>query len=204
MRYKDPKKMQEIVNAIEYYKLKEGIEPTLDQISADTGISRTRVHAYLQEMNEKGIVSYGKRHMNTPKTEMISDDINTAAIVGSVKCGDPTLEEADVLEYVRLPASIFGNKESYILRARGDSMVDAGIDDGDYIVVENRQNAQKEEIVVALDEEGANTLKRLKGINKKTKKVILAYENQAVYPDKTLEMDQMRIQGVAKFVIKKL
>ena len=83
-------------------------------------------------------------------------------------------------------------------------MVDAGIDDGDYIVVENRQNANRDEIVVALDEEGANTLKRLKGINKKTKKVILAFENQAVYPDKTLEMDQMRIQGVAKFVIKKL
>ena len=166
MRHKNPAKMQEIVDAIEYFKLKEGIEPTLDQIAADTGLSRTRVHAYLQEMNEKGIISYGRRHMDTPKTEMISDDINTAAIVGSVKCGDPTLEEADVLEYVRLPASIFGNKESYILRARGDSMIDAGIDEGDYVVVENRQNAEKEDIVVALDEEGANTLKRFKEIGR--------------------------------------
>ena len=204
MRHKNPAKMQEIVDAIEYVKLKEGSAPTLDQIEADTGLSRTRVHAYLQEMNEKGIISYGRRHMDTPKTEMISDDINTAAIVGSVKCGDPTLEEADVLEYVRLPASIFGNKESYILRARGDSMIDAGIDEGDYVVVENRQNAEKEDIVVALDEEGANTLKRFKGIEKKTGEAILAFENQEAYPGRTLKMDKMRIQGVARFVIKKL
>ena len=83
-------------------------------------------------------------------------------------------------------------------------MIDAGIDEGDYVVVENRQNAEKEDIVVALDEEGANTLKRFKGIEKKTGEAILAFENQETYPGKTLKMDKMRIQGVARFVIKKL
>ena len=66
-----------------------------------------------------------------------------------------------------------------------------------------RQYPEKNDIVVALDEEGANTLKRYKGANKKGQ-ARLAYENESKYPGKEILLDQMRIQGIAKFVIKKL
>ena len=202
MRYKDPEKIKKIVEIIEYWKLKEGVEPTVAQIAADAGISKGRVHDYLHEMDERGIISYSPRNCNTPRTQMISDNINTAPVVGSVKCGDPQLEEAEIYEYVRLPASIFGNKEMYILKASGDSMVDAGIEDGDTVVVENNPYAEKNDIVVAMDDEGANTLKRYKGSRKG--KAVLAYENIDKYPDKEILLDKMRIQGIARFVIKKL
>lgn len=203
MRYKDQEKINKIVEIIEYWRLKEGAVPTITQIAADANMSRSCVHAYLKEMDERGIITYSRRHYDTSRTEMISDDINTAPIVGSVKCGDPQLEEAEIYEYVRLPSSIFGNKEMYILKAKGDSMVDAGIDEGDTVVVENRQYPEKNDIVVAMDEEGANTLKRYKGTNKNGQ-ARLAYENEDRYPGKEILLDSMRIQGIARFVIKKL
>ncbi len=203
MRYKDPERIKKIVEIIEYWKLKEGTEPTITQIAADAEMPVSRVYAYLKEMDEKGIISFSRGHYETPKTEMISDDINMAPVCGSIKCGDPQLEEAEIFEYVRLPASIFGSKEMYILKAKGDSMNDAGIEQGDYVVVENRQFPDKNDIVVAMDEEGANTLKRYKGVNKNGQ-ARLAYENEKEYPGKEILLDQMRIQGIARFVIKKL
>ncbi len=202
MRRKDPERIQKIIEIIEYWKLKEGREPTIADIAKDAGMPQSRVHAYLKEMDEKGIITYRHRQFDTPRTEMISDDINTAPVVGSVKCGDPQLEEAEIYEYVRLPASIFGNKEMYILRASGDSMTDAGIDDGDTVVVENKQYAEKNDIVVATDDDGANTLKRYVGTSKG--KAVLNYENAEKYPGKQILLDKMRIQGIARFVIKKL
>ena len=203
MRYKDPERIKRIVGIIEHWKLKEGSEQTITQIAADAGMPVSRVYAYLKEMDEKGLISFSRGHYETPRTEMISDNTNMAPVCGSVKCGDPQLEEAEIYEYVRLPASLFGKKEMYILQAKGDSMDDAGIEQGDYVVVENSQSPRKNDIVVAIDEEGANTLKRFKGANKKGQ-ARLAYENEKEYPGKELLLDQMRIQGIARFVIKKL
>lgn len=203
MRYKDPERIQKIVEIIEYWKLKEGREPTIADIAKDANMPQSRVHAYLKEMDERGIITYSRRHYDTSRTEMISDDINMAPVCGSIKCGDPQLEEAEILEYVRLPASIFGNKEMYILKAKGDSMEDAGIEEGDIVVVENRQYPEKNEIVVAMDEDGANTLKRYKGMTEKGQ-AKLAFENERKYKGKEIHLDQMRIQGIARFVIKKL
>ena len=93
--------------------------------------------------------------------------------------------------------------ENEIWKAKGDSMEDAGIEEGDIVVVENRQYPEKNEIVVAMDEEGANTLKRYKGTNEKGQ-ATLAFENERKYKGKEIHLDQMRIQGIARFVIKKL
>jgi SOS-response transcriptional repressor LexA len=82
-------------------------------------------------------------------------------------------------------------------------MADAGIDDGDTVVVENRQFPEVNDIVVAMDDEGANTLKRYKGVNANGQ-ARLAYENAENYPGREILLDSIRIQGIAKFVIKKL
>lgn len=203
MRYKDPDRIKKIVKIIEDWRILEGTEPTITQIAEKAGMGRARVHAYLKEMDEQGIITYSRRHYDTPKTEMINERSGATPIVGSVKCGDPELEEAEIEEYVRLPKAIFGDKSMYILRARGDSMVDAGIDEGDFIVVENTPVATKNDIVVAMDDDNQNTLKRYKGLNKDGK-AVLAYENDNQYPNEKLIIDKMRIQGIARFVIKRI
>ena len=203
MRYKSSEMMQKIVRVIEYCRIHDGASPSVKYIADAVKLSKSTVHAYLLEMNERGMIKYAPGDINTGKTAMISTVNTTTPIVGSVKCGDPQLEEAEILGYVRLPSSIFGVNDMYILNARGDSMADAGIDDGDTVVVENRQFPEVNDIVVAMDDEGANTLKRYKGVNANGQ-ARLAYENAENYPGREILLDSMRIQGIAKFVIKKL
>ena len=203
MRKKDPGRAENILKAIERLKLTEGKEPTIPEISKATGLSYSRIHSYLIEMNEKGIIKYSGRHYETPKTGMISADVTTVPVVGSVRCGDPQPEEPDIIEYVRLPSAIFGKKDMYILTARGDSMEDAGIDEGDYVVVENVREPARNDIVVSMDGDGENTLKRYKGPDKEGR-ARLAYENESAYPGREILLDRMSIQGVARFVIKKV
>lgn len=81
----------------------------------------------------------------------------SAPLVGSIQCGSPEEEEEFVEEYVSLPVSLFGKGDFYILRAKGDSMVDAGIEEDDLIVIERNCPAKKEDIVVALDPDNQNT-----------------------------------------------
>lgn len=82
-------------------------------------------------------------------------------------------------------------------------MVDAGIDEGDLVVIRKQQTATEGDIVVALDEESRNTLKRL-GAFDDNGNVILEYMNQEVYPDKIITVKELIVQGVAEHVIKKL
>ena len=203
MRSKDPAKIKRIVEVIEQYKLKEGVDPSLSEIAAAAGISKTRAHAYVHEMAEKGVIGYSGGVFETERTAMISGSSVVAPVVGTVKCGEPVVSEEDVIEYVRLPVSLFGEKDYYLLSASGDSMTDAGIDDGDIVVVEIGCGARTGDVVVALDGEGQNTLKRLGGADE-TGRAVLLYENAAVYPSKSIVCETAAIQGVARFVIKKV
>lgn len=76
-----------------------------------------------------------------------------APLVGSIYFGSPEEEEENVEEYVSLPVSLFGKGDFYILRAKGDSMVDAGIAEGDLLVIERNCPASEGDIVVALDQD---------------------------------------------------
>ena len=127
-----------------------------------------------------------------------------APLVGSIYCGSPEEEEENVEEYVSLPVSLFGKGDFYILRAKGDSMVDAGIDEGDLLVIERNCPASEGDIVVALDQEQQNTLKRYVGFDNDEKCFILAYENEARYPGEVIKLKSFEVQGVARHVIKAL
>ena len=121
------------------------------------------------------------------------------AIVGSVPYGSPEYEEENVEEYVSLPTAIFGKGDFFILRASGDSMIEAGIDDGDLVVIRKQVFADDGDIIVALVD-NQNTLKRLYHDNK-NKKIILHPENKRL---KDIVVDECAIQGVACHVIKAL
>ena len=126
-----------------------------------------------------------------------------AAIVGSIPCGEAHSEEEYVEEYVNLPTNLFGKGDFYILRAKGDSMEDAGIAEGDLVVILKQPSAEVGDIVVALDDKNQNTLKRFGGFDD-NHRVILEYMNEDVYPGKTILVKELMVQGIAKHVIKSL
>ena len=110
----------------------------------------------------------------------------------------------DQKRYVSLPEALFGKGEFYLLRAAGDSMEDKDICDGDLVLIRKQPDCEIGDIVVALDDNNENTLKVYGGIDKRTKKVILKYANEAVYPGKRILVNELTVQGVAKHVIKAL
>ena len=108
-----------------------------------------------------------------------------------------------VEEYVNLPTNLFGKGDFYILRAKGNSMEDAGISEGDLVVILKQSTAEIGDIVVALDDQNQNTLKRFAGFDEDNK-VVLEYMNEDVYPGKTILVKELTVQGVAKHVIKSM
>lgn len=171
-------------------------------IAVEVGVSRGTAYKYLVEMAEKGLITYDGKKIVTSLTQNSNVDRSNAPIVGAIRCGTPEEERAEIQEYVSLPASIFGYGDFYILKAKGDSMNLAGIDDGDYIVVEKNVEERLGDIVVALNDENCNTLKRLAYDSTKKKYFLKAESdnpaNHDVYPR------HMSIQGVARRVIKSL
>ena len=102
-----------------------------------------------------------------------------------------------------LPTEIFGDGPFYMLHASGDSMEDEGIEDGDLVVVRMNAEPKKGDLVIALDADNLNTLKKYGGINRKNRKAMLLYCNQKVYGDKVIYVDHLESQGVVSHVIKK-
>ena len=121
-----------------------------------------------------------------------------AAHVGSIRCGTPEFEEQDIDAYYTLPEAIFGRGEFYILTAKGDSMIEADIEEGDLVVVKKTAEAQKGDIIVALLN-GENTLKRLMISNGE---YVLHPENSHMEDIPIGNEDEFYIQGVATHVIK--
>jgi len=198
MRTKDTNLMKHIIEYIETCYFRDTHYPSCAEIGERVGVARNTVHRYLVSMNESGMIAYHGGVAKTPKMEMVSDGVHHAGVIGSVPCGPLTEMEETIEEYVPLPVSIFGEGDKYILHAIGDSMIGAGIDDGDLVVIKRQNTAQAGDIVVALSE-GGNTLKTLKG-NKK-EGFILHPENPEM---EDIPVKDLLVQGVAEFVIKKL
>ncbi len=204
MRSKNKALMDKICDFVnDYYKMYRK-SPSVNEIAKGVGVAKTTSYRYLVEMNEKGIISYDGKTIETSHTDKCISGYFSAPVVGSVRCGDPETEEESVEEYVSLPTSIFGTGEFYILRAVGDSMIDAGINENDLVLIKKQSTASEGDIVVALDENNENTLKTYAGIDEESQQAILRYENKEVYPDKIIKVKQLVVQGVAVNVIKKL
>ena len=125
-------------------------------------------------------------------------------LVGRIAAGVPITAEQHVDDVMRLPERLTGSGTLFMLEVHGDSMVDAGIDEDDLLVIERNCPALEGDIVVALDEDNQNTLKRYAGYDKDSGYYILEYENEARYPGKTIKVRSFQVQGVARHVIKSL
>lgn len=199
MRSKNPELMNKICKYAEQYYLQNGHSPSTSNIANAIGISRATAYRYLLAMDDNGMIEYNGQEIRTAVTKKLSKGTTQMAIVGSVPCGSPEYEEENVEEYVSLPTAIFGKGDFFILRASGDSMIEAGIDDGDLVVIRKQVFADDGDIIVALVD-NQNTLKRLYHDNK-NKKIFLHPENKRL---KDIVVDECAIQGVACHVIKAL
>lgn len=194
MRSKDPEIMKRIVDFVEAYHLDYNSSPSLRVIADGVGIGSTTVYRYLMEMNERGMICYDGKTIRNEKINKSQRGTIRAAVIGRIACGIPNLVEQHVEGYVNLPESLFGQGNFYILRASGCSMTEAGIDDGDLVVIREQNTAEDGQIVVALVDDEA-TLKRF---FHEGDRIRLHPENPRM---KDIFVTDCRIQGVAVKVI---
>ena len=158
------KRQKEIFDYIKRYVRKHGYPPTVREIGKALGLhSPSTVHAHLAKLEASGLL---RRDPSKPRAiELMVDKVKRAInpgtpLVGNVAAGAPILAEENIEDYLQVPSVIGGeDDDDYVLRVRGDSMIGAGILEGDYVVVRPAQTATNGEIVVALIEDEA-TVKR--------------------------------------------
>jgi len=171
---------QRILDFIKKEIEQKGYPPSVREICAGVGLKSTStVHAHLNHLEEQG---YIRRDSTKPRALEIIDGTQSRGrsvpLVGRVTAGLPILAIENIEEYMTLPMEMLGRDEVFCLRVQGESMIDAGILDGDIIVVREQSNAENGEIVVAMIEDEA-TVKRI--YYEKTR-VRLQPENQFMEP----------------------
>lgn len=188
------KRQQQIYDFICSYTTEHGYPPSVREIGSAVGLaSPSTVHMHLKVLQEHGLI---KRDSKKPRTievvaegdapsqplARVSQDLDhnviTLPLVGRVAAGQPILAEQNVEECLSLPTSIVGDSSSFILRVRGCSMINAGILDGDLIVVKEQSDAHDGEIVVALIDDSAT----VKTFYREEGRVRLQPENDTMDP----------------------
>lgn len=169
MRTKNPKKAKAILEYVDTFFEENLKTPSIREIEAGTGISRPMVQRYLVDMDEKGVIKYKGSNIITEFIEQLTSQ-NTVRlpISGAIPCGEPQTEKELNDCFIEFPTSLLGKGEYFVLLADGESMTDAGIDDGDFVIVRKTNTADYGKIIVALDSDNRNTLKRLEFDNEKT------------------------------------
>ena len=153
-----------ILAYIEKATLQKGYPPSVREICDATGLKRTStVHGHLIRLEKKGLLyrdSMKPRAISVPSDhQMYRTEMINVPIVGRVSAGSPILATENIEDYIALPQSMLGEGEHYVLGVRGESMIEAGIMDGDYVVVRKQPTAYNGDIVVAMVEDDA-TVKR--------------------------------------------
>lgn len=156
---------QRILTYIQEEIQMRGYAPSVREIGEAVGLKSTStVHGHLMRLEKKGLLhrdAMKPRAMGLSKsnTEEVEQAVCQLPIIGRVAAGQPILAEENVEDVMTLPIEFIGDGEHFVLRVRGDSMIQAGIFNDDYIVVRRQQHANNGEIVVALVEDEA-TVKR--------------------------------------------
>ena len=197
------KKQQEILEYIKSQILERGFPPSVRDICEAVHLKSTSsVHSHLETLEKNG---YIRRDPTKPRAiEILDDTFNfnrremvNVPIVGRVAAGEPLLAEQNIENYFPIPMDYMPNNQTFMLKVRGDSMINIGIYDGDFVLVEQTPTARNGEVVVALVEDGA-TVKRFfkeEGIYR------LQPENDALDPIIVSEVQIMgKVIGVFRFL----
>ena len=191
---------------LEYIKkeiLSRGYPPSVREICNAVGLKSTSsVHAHLESLEKNG---YIHRDPTKPRAiEIIDDEFNLTRremtnlpIIGTVAAGTPILTQENIEDYFPIPTDMAPNNEAFVLKVKGESMVNAGILDGDLIFVEQKNTASNGEIIVALVDDSAT----VKTFYKEDGHIRLQPENESMEP---IIVDDVQIIGKPFGVFRKM
>ena len=199
MRSKNEQTLNNILKLINDCYFESGTYPTFQQIAAEVGLSVPQTYRYVDELIKRGDLEKNGRYGDLQTKEIVNSlcSHNRLPIVGEVACGTPILAEENIECFVTFSRELLGSGKFFILRAKGESMINAGIEDGDLVIVRQQDTAEEGQIVVALIENEA-TLKRYY-IDRRRHKARLHPENDEM---KDMYFDEVAIQGIAVKILK--
>ena len=177
------KKQEQILNIVTKYIEENGYSPTVRDICKEAGLnSPATVYQHLKLLKEKG---YIKSDNNKQRTIKPTKDATytSVPVLGTITAGTPVFAYESIEDYFPLPVNFSSGEDLFILKVSGDSMINAGINDKDMVIVKKQNDAENNAIVVAMIEDSA-TVKRLK---KSKNQVYLMPENpvyEPIYPEK--------------------
>ncbi|MBU0653598.1 MAG: transcriptional repressor LexA [Gammaproteobacteria bacterium] len=187
------RRQQQVMDIIQTLYARNGYAPTLDEIAQESGINtRSTVHQHVQALIREGRLqtATGKRayHMSESAVARHPQMSLSLPLIGRIAAGKP-IEAISGRDEIN-PSDIFTGKGRYVLEVRGESMIDIGIMDGDFVVIQQQEEARNGEIVVALVEREEATLKRL--FHLADGKIELRPENSSmqpmVYPEESVQI----------------
>ena len=184
-------RQQEIYDFVVAYARKQGYPPTVREIGAEVGLaSPSTVHVHLAKLEQAG---YIRRDPTKPRAlELVGVDrsapqeagqVRVLPLVGEIAAGGPLLAEQNIEDYVAVPEPLSRGDDEFLLRVKGESMIEAGIMPGDYVVVQRRSDAQDGDVVVALagDDEAADEA-TVKTYHREQGRIRLQPENSTMEP----------------------
>ena len=204
MRTKNATHYLTIVNFVNKYFDDIGRSPSTREIERGTGISRPTVQRYLRELSERGEIEYdGHRGIITEYMRGDNEGTSRVLMGNSIPCGMLGEVEDAELESIRMPTALIGNGDFFLLRARGNSMIGAGIDDGDLVLIKRCDRVREGRIAAFLYDNSETTLKRFK---QDENAIYLIPENDTMKPIVIRGNDRSRliVQGEAIMVMKDL
>ena len=184
------KREKAILKFIEKQINEKGYPPSVREIGKAVGLSSTAtVHTYIAKLKEKGYISKEDQKGRTlkllkggkkeePKTAYSGKELAEVPVIGKITAGEPILAVENITDTFPIPIEFVGNSESFMLVVRGESMIEAGILNGDYILVKKQDIARNGEIVVALIGEEAT----VKTFYKEKDHIRLQPENSTMDP----------------------
>ena len=204
MRSKNTAHYSTILSFVNKYYDDFGRAPSTREIEGSTGISRPTVQRYLRELCERGEIDYdGHRGIVTEYMRGATEGTSPVLMGNSIPCGALN-EVCDCeLESIRMPTALIGSGDFFLLRARGKSMINAGIDDGDLVLIKRCERVREGRIAAFLYDNSETTLKRFK---QDKNSIYLIPENDGMEPIVISGNDRARliIQGEAVMVMKDL
>ena len=191
-------KVTEVYNYVKNYLEQNFFPPSVREICAEVGIKSTATaYAYLEKLQKQGLITKTPDKKRAFSLTQKANTFESTPLVGVVTAGTPILAVENFENYYPLPPE-FSNSENdlFMLRVQGDSMIDAGIYDGDKIIVKRQNTADNGDIVVALIED-SSTVKRF---FKRDNKIVLHPENQAL---SDIVLDDVVILGIVQGLYRK-
>jgi repressor LexA len=191
------KRQQEIYDFVVSYAAKHGYPPTVREIGEEVGLaSPSTVHAHLANLERAGmlrrdptkpraleVVGRERASGQRPAAHAVGPDPRRLPLVGEIAAGGPLLAEENIEDYLAVPEPLTAGGDEFLLRVKGESMIDAGILDGDYVVVQKQQTARDGDIVVALaGEDEAADEATVKRFFRENGRIRLQPENETLDP----------------------